>query len=169
VVARELLGQVVALRRPQGWVGGTIIETEAYLGAGDEASHSHRGPTPRSAVMFGRPGLAYVYLIYGMHHCLNVVTEPVGVGAAVLLRALAPWIHVGLPVLPLAAPGPRLAGPGLLCREMGVSLAMNGWDLATSDLRICAGVPVPEERVRVGPRVGINRARELDLRFRVGP
>jgi DNA-3-methyladenine glycosylase len=169
MVARQLLGQVLAIRGDAGWTGGTIVETEAYLGVGDPASHSHRGPTPRSAIMFGPPGVAYVYFIYGMYHCLNAVTEPEGRGAAVLLRALVPMVPAGVGVSPVSVPPSRLRGPGLLCRELGVTLVMNGWDLASSDLRIFAGEPVPDDQVRVGARVGINRARELPLSFRVVP
>lgn len=143
---------------------GTIIETEAYLGAGDAASHSHRGPTGRSRIMFGPPGMAYVYFIYGMYHCLNAVTEPEGVGAAVLIRALSPQVPPGLEP---AAPADRLAGPGRLCRALGIDLRMNGWDLSGSELRILRGIDVPDADISHGPRVGINRARELPLRFRV--
>jgi DNA-3-methyladenine glycosylase len=100
--------------------------------------------------MFGPPGRAYVYLIYGMYHCLNAVTEPEGTGAAVLIRGVE-----------------GVEGPGRLCRAWGIDLAMNGWDLSRSRLRILDGAPVAEGRVVVGPRVGITRAAELPLRFRV--
>jgi DNA-3-methyladenine glycosylase len=168
-VARELLGQVLAVRRGPEWVGGTIVEAEAYLGVDDPASHSHRGPTPRSSIMFGPPGIAYVYFIYGMHHCLNAVTEPEGRGAAVLIRALAPEVPAGVAVSPLRVPAGGLRGPGLICRELGVTLAANGSDLLTGDLRILAAPAVADDRVLVGPRVGVNQARDLPLRFRVGP
>jgi DNA-3-methyladenine glycosylase len=168
-VARELLGQVLAVRRGDGWIGGTISETEAYLGADDPASHSHRGPTPRSSIMFGPPGIAYVYFIYGMHHCLNAVTEPEGVGAAVLVRALLPALPAGTGVAPVGQPAARLRGPGLVCRALGIGLSSNGADLALGDLRILAAPRVADARVEAGPRVGINRARELPLRFRVMP
>jgi DNA-3-methyladenine glycosylase len=164
MVARELLGKVLELRRADRRLAATIVETEAYLGAGDPASHSHRGPTPRSQIMFGPPGVAYVYFIYGMYHCLNAVTEPEGTGSAVLIRALDP-------VVPGLAPVPgwtrrSVGGPGRLCRELGIDLGMNGWDLRTSDLRILGGSPVADSEVEVGPRVGINRAPDLPLRFR---
>ena len=167
-MARALLGQLLVVRREDGWVGGQITETEAYLGAGDEASHSRRGPTPRSRVMFGPPGTAYVYLIYGMHHCLNAVTEPEGQGAAVLVRAVQGSVPDGLDVSPLEVSVARLRGPGLVCRELGITLALNGADLVDGgQLRILAGADVDPARIVVGPRVGISRSPELALRFRV--
>ncbi len=165
MVARQLLGTTLELRRPDGVVSATIIETEAYLGAGDAASHSHRGPTPRSQIMFGPPGMAYVYFIYGMYHCLNAITEPAGSGSAVLIRALDPEVLGRQPV-----PGwtrKSLGGPGRLCREFGIDQRMNGWDLSASPLRILEGLDVPDADVIVGPRVGIKRAAALDLRFRL--
>ena len=166
-VARDLLGGVLAIRRDGGWVGGTIVETEAYLGVDDPASHSFRGPTPRSSIMFGLPGVAYVYFIYGKHLCLNAVTEPAGRGTAVLIRALLPEVPAGLKLTALECRPDRLRGPGLVCREMGITLEMNGWDLTSGTLRVMAGEAVPEERVLVGPRVGIRQAADLPLRFRV--
>jgi DNA-3-methyladenine glycosylase len=166
LVARDLLGQVLAIRREGAWVGGTIVETEAYLGVDDAASHSHRGPTPRSRIMFGPPGMVYVYFIYGMHHCLNAVADVEGQGAAVLIRALSPQVPVGFEVAGLGCTPDRLGGPGLVCREMGISLAMNGWDLTEGRLRVLAGPAVGPDRMTVGPRVGIRQARDLPLRFR---
>ena len=163
-MARELLGKALELRRPDRRLAATIIETEAYLGADDPASHSHRGPTPRSRIMFGPPGVAYVYFIYGMYHCLNAVTEPEGTGSAVLIRALDPAV-TGTPSV-AGWTRRALGGPGKLCRELGIDLGMNGWDLRSSDLRILDGPPVADAEVIVGPRVGINRAADLPLRFR---
>jgi len=165
VVARLLLGATLELQRPDGVVSATIIETEAYLGAGDAASHSHRGPTPRSQIMFGPPGMAYVYFIYGMYHCLNAVTEPAGSVAAVLIRALEPEVPGRQPV-----PGwtrKSLGGPGRLCREFGIDQRMNGWDLSASPLRILEGPEVQESDVMVSPRVGIKQAVALELRYRL--
>ena len=163
VVARELLGKVLELRRPSRRLSAVIVETEAYLSIDDPASHSHRGLTPRSRVMFGPPGIAYVYFIYGMYHCLNAVTEAEGTGSAVLIRALDPNLPQG------ASPDwtrDSLGGPGKLCRELGIDLSMNGWDLSRSDLRILGASDVPDADVAVGPRVGIRRAADLQLRFR---
>jgi len=143
----------------------TITETEAYLGAEDPASHAFRGPTPRARIMFGPPGRAYVYLSYGVHHCLNAVTEAEGSGGAVLLRAVSPEVPAGFTGVGLEPR--RLSGPGLLCRALGIDLRYNGADLVDSELRILPGAAVPDERVVIGPRVGISRARDLPLRFRL--
>lgn len=161
-MARELLGKRLWLRRDGGPLVARILEVEAYLGATDPAAHSFRGPTPRNRVMFGRPGVAYVYLVYGIHHCLNVVTGPEGTGEAVLIRAVGPVPGEGRHSLDRV-----LAGPGLLCRELGIDLATNGWDLAASDLRVLEGPAIPDAEVRVGPRVGLTKAADLPLRFRV--
>ena len=116
-VARELLGKVLAF----DGVSGRIVETEAYLGPQDLAAHSSRGRTARNEVMFGPPGRAYVYLIYGMWHCLNVVTAPAGRPQAVLLRALEP----------VAGLTGRTCGPGLLCRAMRVDRRLNAVALSS--------------------------------------
>jgi DNA-3-methyladenine glycosylase len=117
--------------------------------------------------MFGDPGVAYVYFIYGMYFCLNAVTEPQGIGAAVLIRALSPEAPPGFASTGFTAK--QLNGPGRLCREFGIDLRMNGWDLSTSDLRVTRGTLVPDRRVVRGPRVGIKRAADLPLRYRVSP
>jgi DNA-3-methyladenine glycosylase len=151
-VARALLGKLI-VRRPED--GGRvrlarIVEVEAYLGVRDAASHARRGPTPRAAIMFGSPGHAYVYLIYGIFHCLNVVTEPDGVAGAVLIRAAAP----------LDAPDEsELRGPGKLCRALAITLAHKGVDLtgAASPLSLADdGAPPP--RVARSPRIGVDYA-----------
>jgi DNA-3-methyladenine glycosylase len=158
-VARELLGKHVihvvdGLER-----AGRIVEVEAYLGAHDRAAHSSKGLTPRTRVMFGPPGHAYVYLIYGMHHCLNVVTEPEGHGAAVLIRALEPVCNL---------PG-KASGPGLLCRALGVDRSLNGADLLGRALFITdadAGAISIVRRPRIGVDYAGAWARRL-LRFYV--
>jgi DNA-3-methyladenine glycosylase len=113
--------------------------------------------------MFGPPGVAYVYFIYGMHHCLNAVTEPEGVGAAVLIRAVNPLAGAAAETT-VERP---LLGPGLVCRGLGIDLGMNGWDLTDSPLRILAASRALEDKVLVGPRVGISSARALPLRYRL--
>ena len=167
-VARELLGKELVWRGSGGPMGGVIVEVEAYLGGSDPASHAYRGETRRNRTMFGAPGHAYVYFTYGMHHCLNVVTEEAGTPHAILLRALAPstglarW-QAARPDLPLA----RIAsGPGRLCRALGLDRAHDGLDLTRSELviRERPGAAKAGE-VRSGPRIGIRLARTLPYRF----
>src|SRR5690606_1596914 len=124
---------------------GRIVEVEAYLGPHDLAAHTSKGITPRTKVMFGPPGHAYIYLIYGMHHCMNVVTEADGTGAAVLLRALEPIANVG----------ENTKGPGRLCKAMGVDRSHYGLDLC-GDVLYIAEDAGPEEFVIVErPRIGV--------------
>jgi len=149
-VARELLGTHLYLEE-DGWRrGGRIVETEAYIGEHDLACHAAKGLTPRTEVMFGPPGRAYVYVIYGMHHCFNVVTDAAGVGAAVLIRAVEP-----LEGLPEDA---RTDGPGRLCKALGLTRAHNRLELQSPRLYLTEGTPVPEERVARGPRIGVEYA-----------
>lgn len=145
VVARELLGKLLVRGRRRA----RIVETEAYHGLDDAASHGHGGPTPRSAIMFGPAGFAYVYLIYGMWSCLNVVTGDVGLPSAVLLRAAA--LEAG--------EDPReAAGPGKLCRALGIDRALNGADLVDGDALWIADDGTAAGAVRQGPRVGVDYA-----------
>ena len=146
-VAQELLGKhVVHVVRGVERVG-KIVEVEAYLGPHDRAAHSCKGLTPRTKVMFGPPGHAYVYLIYGMHHCLNVVTEPEGHGSAVLIRALAPVSKIS----------GKTCGPGLLCKALGVDRSRNGADLLGNQLYV-ADAGVDEFRIVRRPRIGVDYA-----------
>jgi DNA-3-methyladenine glycosylase len=149
-VARELLGTHLIVDEG-GWRRvGRIVETEAYVGEHDLACHASKGRTPRTEVLFGPPGRAYVYLIYGMYHCFNVVTDPEGVGAAVLVRGVEPV--EGLPEKV------RTDGPGRLCRALGLTLAHNRWDLQDTALHLTPGTPVPESQVERGPRIGVDYA-----------
>ncbi len=173
-VAPELLGCVIEVDGPEGVVAGRIVETEAYLGREDPASHAGRGKTPRSGIMFGPPGMVYVYLVYGMHHCLNFVTEPDGVPGAVLIRALEPVRGRGIMALRRGLDPARCrdrdltAGPGRLCRALGIDRTWNGRSLADPDsgIRVLAAQAAPTG-ILIGPRVGIRRAVELPYRFRV--
>ena len=160
-VARDLVGQVLAVRRSTGPALARLVEVEAYGGLDDPASHAGRGPTPRSRIMFGPPGYAYVYLVYGMHHCLNFVTGAEGEAGAVLVRAAEPL--AGLPREPRL-----LAGPGRLCRALGIDLAWNGRAVAAdlpgpADLRLWPGPP--SARIAASPRIGIRRATGRPWRF----
>lgn len=150
VVAKELLGKLLVHVVDGTPRVGRIVEVEAYLGPGDLAAHTSRGRTPRTAAMFGPPGHAYVYLVYGMHHCMNVVSGPRGSGTAVLLRALEP----------LANLDPNTRGPGRLCKAMGIDLALYGEDLLGKTLWL-ARPPVEEPRAIVArPRIGVDYAGE---------
>jgi DNA-3-methyladenine glycosylase len=128
VAARELLGKHLVHRSRGVERIGRIVEVEAYLGPHDLASHSSRGLTGRTKVMFGPPGHAYIYLIYGMYHCMNVVTERAGHASAVLLRAIEPVKNIA----------GRTSGPGLLCRAMHIDRRLNGHDLLSDDFFIAA-------------------------------
>lgn len=147
VVARALLGQVLVVHDAGGLRAGRIVETEAYLGPHDLACHSAKGRTARTEVMFGPPGHAYVFLVYGMHACVNVVT---GRGAAVLLRAVEPVC--GLP----ADATPR--GPGRLTKTLGITLAHNTLPLDAPPLLVARGEDVPDRAVATGPRIGVDYA-----------
>ena len=160
VVARDLLGARLVHAASDGTVGGRIVEVEAYAGPEDLAAHSTRGRTARNAVMFGPPGHLYVYLIYGLHLCMNVVTGPGAKPEAVLIRALE--IDEGMS-LARARRGPRppdarlASGPGNVGQALGIDRTLNGSDLISGAVRIIprAG-PMPA--VRSGPRVGVEYA-----------
>jgi DNA-3-methyladenine glycosylase len=172
-VARDLLGAILVSTVDGAECVGRIVETEAYTGPHDEASHAAAriGRTLRNAAMFGPPGIAYVYRIYGIHWCLNAVTDAEGFPAAVLIRSLQP-LH-GLEVMRerrfsshAEVPDTRLcSGPGRLAQAMGITGALNFHPLQEAPLVICRGQPVADADVQVGPRIGITRAVELPLRF----
>jgi DNA-3-methyladenine glycosylase len=169
VVARELLGTVLRVVDDDGAVSGRIVETEAYLGPHDPACHAVVGRTPRTWHLFGPPGTAYVYFIYGMHWCVNAVTREDGFGSAVLVRAVEPL--EGLARIRARRPRARREadlcnGPGKLCAALGIDRALDGACLTGGGrLTIHEGAPVADDRVRVGPRVGISRAADWPLRF----
>ena len=148
-VARDLLGRTLCRSLPvEGrTLRGRIVEVEAYDGPRDRASHARSGLTPRTRPMFEQGGIAYVYLVYGMHHCLNVVTGDAGYPAAVLIRsAEAP------------AEGPSASGPGRLARAFLSDRALDGASLLGPELWIEAGTPVPDSAVRRTPRIGVDYA-----------
>lgn len=148
LVAQELLGTYLVSVSDGKKRIGRIVETEAYLGPHDLASHSSKGMTERNRVMFGPPAHAYVYMIYGMHFCLNVVTERAGHGSAVLLRALEPVRGiVG-----------RTQGPALLCRALGIDRRLNGHDLVSGELFLAMRRDDARPVVARGPRIGVQYA-----------
>jgi DNA-3-methyladenine glycosylase len=147
-VARELLGKVLAFNG----ASGVIVETEAYLSEDDGAAHSARGMTPRTRVIFGPPGHAYVYFIYGMYHCLNIVCEPEGIAGCVLIRALE-----GL--------DGKANGPGKLTRALGITLANNGVDVTKGPITIHAPEHPQKFEIAASPRIGITKSADLPLRF----
>lgn len=163
-VARGLLGKVLV----HGPTAGIIVETEAYLGGEDLAAHSARGLTERTRVIFGPPGHAYVYLIYGMYECLNLVAEPDGRPGCVLIRALQPVSGVGLMRARRGATRKleQLAnGPGKLTLALGITRAQNGADVTRGALVVRQAPGAGEIEIAVTPRIGIARSPELPLRF----
>jgi DNA-3-methyladenine glycosylase len=149
-VARELLGTLLAHRVGSDLRIGRIVETEAYLGPHDRAAHSARGRTARTEVMFGPPGHAYVYLIYGIYNCLNIVTEPEGHAAAVLIRALEPVQNIG----------GSTKGPGLLCQALAIDRRLNGHDLLSANFFVAASDRSEPFTIAVRPRIGVDYAGE---------
>jgi DNA-3-methyladenine glycosylase len=147
-VARELLGMHLVHRGPNGLQIGRIVETEAYKGPKDLAAHSARGRTPRTEVMFGPPGHAYVYLIYGFWHCLNFVTADHGVPHAVLIRGLEP----------ISGIDNTTHGPGLLCRALHIDRALNGADLTLSQLWVEKPAEYRKPRIERATRIGVDYA-----------
>ena len=147
-VARGLLGKILSHHD----ASGRIVETEAYLGEDDAAAHSARGITARTRVIFGPPGHAYVYFIYGMHNCLNIVCEPEGIAGCVLIRALE-----GL--------DGAANGPGRLTRALGITLAHNGVDVTKGPITIHQPDRDEKFEIATSPRIGITKSADLPLRF----
>ncbi|HSA93903.1 MAG TPA: DNA-3-methyladenine glycosylase [Terriglobales bacterium] len=171
-VARQLLGKVLVRMRGRKRLAGRIVEVEAYLGKGDAAAHAAAGPTARNRVLFGAPGHAYVYFIYGNHYCLNVSCLPAGEAGCVLIRALEPIAGLEDMArarhLPGGAGMRRLtSGPGRLCQALDITRARdNGKDLASrrSDLFLCDDGFKPR-RVALTRRIGIRKSAEMPLRY----
>jgi DNA-3-methyladenine glycosylase len=147
IVARGLLGKYLVRENGNGTIAGRIIEVEAYVGPQDRACHASKGRTPRTDVMFGPAGIAYVYMIYGMHHCLNVVTERMEFPAAVLIRAVE-------------VDGELIDGPGRLCRALEIDRALNRLDMTIGERLWFEDRGERMERTTVGtfPRIGVDYA-----------
>ena len=161
-VASDLLGKILVRRLDRRKVSGKIVETEAYVGPHDLACHASKGHTPRTSVMFGPPGFAYVYMIYGFYFCLNVVTEPLGYPAAVLIRAVEPLENVDL--MRKLRNNPQHAtsiasGPGKLCMAMSIDKQLNGADLLGTTIWI-EDRKLDPEPILTSPRVGVDYAGE---------
>lgn len=170
IVARGLLGAVLECETAEGLARGRIVETEAYLGEHDGACHAAAGLTRRTAPLYGPPGTAYVYLIYGMHWCVNAVTRAEGLPSAVLVRAIEPLDGVDL--MRRRRPAARrdvdlTNGPGKLCAALGITGALDGLSLQRPPLVIREGAPVGDDDVVVTPRIGITRAADWMLRYLV--
>ena len=168
IVARELLGAVLECTTGEGRASGRIVETEAYLGEHDLACHAAAGRTSRTEPLYGRPGMSYVYFIYGMHWCFNAVTRELGWPAAVLVRALEPI--EGEELMRQRRPAARRRvdltnGPGKLCQALGIGGDLNRVPLQRGRLVIRPGLDVPDSAVAVTPRIGITRSADWPLRW----
>jgi DNA-3-methyladenine glycosylase len=173
VVASRLLGQLLIRSSSEGICGGFIVETEAYL-TDDPACHAYRGPSKRNGVMFGQPGHAYVYFIYGCHFCLNAVCRPAGVAEAVLIRAVEPAFGQAIMQKnrPCRDPRQLTNGPGKLCQAMKIDRSLDGVDFCDSAGPLYI-VQNPRYRefmklqrpIVISPRIGITKAVSHPLRF----
>lgn len=168
-VAPDLLGKLLVHVTPEGTASGYITETEAYVGPEDKAAHSYGGrKTDRTRAMFGPPGRAYVYLIYGLHHCFNVVVAAEDQPEAVLVRSLKPKDGLELMFarrrLKQQRPGNNICrltdGPGKLCQALGITKQQYGCDLTGEQLFITSGISVPAENISAQPRINIDYAKE---------
>jgi DNA-3-methyladenine glycosylase len=168
-VARTLLGARLVSTIDGLRVSGVIVETEAYLGRDDPASHAatRAGATPRNRAMFGPPMRAYVYRSYGMHWCMNVVTGAEGEAQAVLLRGLDPLEGGDVKGRRRRGKTPLASGPGRLCEALGISGALYGHDLSASPLELLPGWSVPDRHVQVSGRIGVSAAADWPMRFYV--
>lgn len=172
-VARDLLGAVLVSDAGGARTTGVIVETEAYVGPHDPASHAAEriGRTVRNASMFGPPGIAYVYRIYGVHWCLNAVSDTTGFPAAVLIRALEPVSGIDTMMQRRARSGAVMrerrlcSGPGRLAAALGIDGTLDGHDLRRAPLRIIEGRGIDVGDIVVTPRIGITRAADWPLRF----
>ena len=164
--APQLLGCIVERTIDGQTVRGRIVETEAYDET-DAASHSYKGRTPRTEIMFGPSGYLYVYFTYGMHYCCNIVTGPAGHGAAVLLRAIEPLEGEAIMTeRRRGQSGVQLTnGPAKLCQALAIDKALNGHDLRRPPLRLIIQQPLPAEQIVQTTRIGISQSKDVPWRF----
>lgn len=162
LVAKDLLGKILIRRYKNQILSGRIVEVEAYVGEDDLASHASRGRTPRTDIMFGEAGHAYVYFIYGMYFCLNIVTEANGFPAAILIRALEPT--AGMNVMHRYRKTEKLQqltnGPGKLCQALNITKDLNGVDMTVSNemFMVDDGFTMPKKMITTSPRIGVDYA-----------
>jgi DNA-3-methyladenine glycosylase len=168
-VAKKLLGKYLVVKKGKGLLSGKIVETEAYVGKNDPASHAYKGITPRNKIMFGKPGFAYIYLTYGMYHCLNFITEKEGFPAAVLIRALEPkeGIEAMMRNRKISEVKNLTNGPGKLCQALGLDRSLNGADLCSKKQK---KIWVKDRKEKPGKivstsRIGIDEGRDKKWRF----
>ncbi|MEO6211760.1 MAG: DNA-3-methyladenine glycosylase [Gemmatimonadaceae bacterium] len=168
-VARDLLGAVLRCTSSDGVASGRIVETEAYLGEHDLACHATAGLTQRTRWLYGAPGTAYVYFIYGVHWCFNAVTRKVGMPSAVLVRALEPLSGMELMRERRGDVSDRdlTNGPGKLCEALTITGALNGAPLRRAAIEILRGDELPDSRVVITPRIGITKSAGWPLRWYV--
>ena len=168
-VARDLLGKILVSTVGGARCAGRVVETEAYVGPHDEASHAAEriGRTARNEAMFGEPGTAYVYRIYGIHWCLNTVTDTAGFPAAVLIRAAEPVEGIEIATVRRGGRPMRdlMRGPGNLCGALAITGALDRHDLSVPPLEIVDAPALRDDEVACGPRIGITRAVDWPLRF----
>ena len=167
VVAFELIGKILTFRKNGKIFRGRIVETEAYFGMKDPASHAFRGPTPRAKVMFGPPGFSYVYFTYGNHHCLNVVTEPESVAGAVLIRSLEPISEIETMKKNRSTQEIRnlTNGPGKLAQAFGITREHSGKDLVSESFCVTEADEKTPLFIAVTPRIGISKAKPMPYRY----
>jgi len=165
-LARSLIGALLVKEEAAGVLVGRIVETEAYLQSGDPASHSRMGKTKRNMPMFGLEGSAYIYQIYGVHYCFNVVSGPEGEGEAVLIRAVEPLDGIDIMRMRRTVDDPKRLtnGPAKICQAFELSLEDNGRMLQAGFLRITHGTAAPT-KIGTSSRVGISKGQDLTLRF----
>ena len=168
IVAREMLGTVLECETEQGSASGIIVETEAYVGEHDLACHAAVGRTARTEPLYGPPGIAYVYFIYGMYWCVNAVTRSTGSPSAVLVRALEPLDGIAL----MHKRRPRVTrttdltnGPGKLCAALGITGSLNEKSLQRKPIAIREGERIPDDEVEITARIGITRCADWPLRW----
>ena len=173
-VASALIGKCLIHKVGRRLLAGIIVETEAYLGNADEASHSARGETPRSSIMFGKPGTCYVYLSYGINFCMNVVTAEFGIGEAVLIRAVRPILAADI-MQQFRGDDKNFTGtraynltngPGKLTVALGINLTSNGKTFFDDNLKLVdLELKIPKSKMTQGPRIGLTKATDLPYRF----